>query len=149
MKSIGQRRREVFGEINITPLTDIFLVLLIIMMVVAPMLDSSGLKLSVPSVGPSEDVTEDPKVLRIGIAEDNTYAIDGQPVSPDLLMMKLQQMKTDYPDGVIIETHPEATHEALTAAMDAAQTAGITKLAVMAAEAADSQAELPDNAGTP
>ena len=36
--------RDSFNEINITPLTDIFLVLLIIMMVIAPMMDQQGLK---------------------------------------------------------------------------------------------------------
>ena len=42
--------RDSFNEINITPLTDIFLVLLIIMMVIAPMLDQQGLNLAVPEV---------------------------------------------------------------------------------------------------
>ena len=40
--------KKTFNEINITPLTDIFLVLLIIMMVVAPMLDQQGIGLTVP-----------------------------------------------------------------------------------------------------
>ena len=40
--------RETFNEINITPLTDIFLVLLIIMMVIAPLLDKQGISLTVP-----------------------------------------------------------------------------------------------------
>ena len=42
------RNRDTFNEINMTPLTDIFLVLLIIMMVIAPMLDQQGLNLTVP-----------------------------------------------------------------------------------------------------
>ena len=41
-------KRQTFNEINITPLTDIFLVLLIIMMVIAPMLDQQGLNLAIP-----------------------------------------------------------------------------------------------------
>ena len=40
--------KDSFNEINITPLTDIFLVLLIIMMVIAPLLDQQGLNLTVP-----------------------------------------------------------------------------------------------------
>ena len=143
MATVARKRgkREVFGEINITPLTDIFLVLLIIMMVVAPMLDSSGLKLSVPTVGPAEDVKEDPKVIRVGISAENQYTIDEQTVSPDLLRMKLAELKTEFPDGVIIETDPEATHEALTGAMDAAQLAGITKMAVTSPDVPDAASE--------
>ena len=41
-------KRQTFNEINITPLTDIFLVLLIIMMVIAPILDQQGLSLAIP-----------------------------------------------------------------------------------------------------
>ena len=42
------KKGKMFTEINITPLTDIFLVLLIIMMVIAPLLDQQGLNLTVP-----------------------------------------------------------------------------------------------------
>jgi len=128
-------RKQVFNEINITPLTDIFLVLLIIMMVVAPMLDTSGLKVAVPSVGPSQDVKEEPKTIAVGISADGSYTVEGQPiVIKGGLVTKLLELKLKKPDGVIIKTNPDASHEALTSAMDAAQTAGIKKVAVMAEE---------------
>ena len=50
--------RDSFNEINITPLTDIFLVLLIIMMVIAPLLDQQGLNLTVPENVKAETVLE-------------------------------------------------------------------------------------------
>ena len=50
--------RDSFNEINITPLTDIFLVLLIIMMVIAPLLDQQGLNLAVPEVVNKEQITK-------------------------------------------------------------------------------------------
>ena len=50
--------RESFNEINITPLTDIFLVLLIIMMVIAPLLDQQGLNLTVPENVKAENIKE-------------------------------------------------------------------------------------------
>jgi biopolymer transport protein ExbD len=127
-------RKQVFNEINITPLTDIFLVLLIIMMVVAPMLDTKGLKVAVPSVGPSQDVKEEPKTIQLSINAGGEYTIDGASVSPMLLANKFRELKATKPDGLIIKTNPEATHEALTSAMDAAQSAGITKVAVTAEE---------------
>lgn len=128
--------KQVFNEINITPLTDIFLVLLIIMMVVAPMLDTKGLKVAVPSVGPSQDVKEEPKTIQLTIDASGQYAIEGQGVSPMALITKFKELKGEKPDGLIIKTNAEATHESLTRAMDAAQTAGITKVAVSADEAA-------------
>lgn len=132
MKSGG--RKQVFNEINITPLTDIFLVLLIIMMVVAPMLDTKGLKVSVPSIGPSQETKEEPKTITLSIDASGRYAIDGKTVESTFLANEFRTRKGSKPDGVVIKTSLEASHEALTFAMDAAQAAGITKLAVTAAE---------------
>ena len=130
MRSGG--RREIFADINITPLTDIFLVLLIIMMVVAPMLDSRGLKVAVPSIGPSSDTKTEPKLIKVEIDEKGDYTIDGKPVNRMQLSNQMREMKAEKTDGVLINTNPEASHGSLTFAMDAAQVAGITKMAVSA-----------------
>lgn len=53
---MARNKRDCFNEINITPLTDIFLVLLIIMMVIAPLLDSQGLNLTVPEIVKEENI---------------------------------------------------------------------------------------------
>ena len=67
------RERETFNEINITPLTDIFLVLLIIMMVIAPLLDQQGLNLTVPENVAEEQVQKDTKILTVSVSADNRY----------------------------------------------------------------------------
>jgi len=126
------KAQPIFNEINITPLTDIFLVLLIIMMVVAPMLDYPGLKLSVPSIGPDQQTTEEPKTQKINISAANAYMVDGQAVPVFQLAQRLRTQAATKPDGVVIEANPQATHQALTTAMDATQQAGITKVAVVA-----------------
>jgi biopolymer transport protein ExbD len=136
MSSRGSGRRAVFNEINITPLTDIFLVLLIIMMVVAPMLDTQGLKLSVPSAGPSPDTTEKPKTIQLVIDAQGGYSINNQTVGLEQLKETLKTQSKEHPDGLMIETNPEASHDALTQAMDNAQAAGITKIAVTEAQGA-------------
>ncbi len=128
-------RKQIFNEINITPLTDIFLVLLIIMMVVAPMLDTKGLKLPVPTVGPSAEVKETPKTIELLIDASGAYSIDGKNISPNWLVNELRSLKADKPDGIIIKTNPEARHEALTRAMDEAQSAAIKSIAVVMDEA--------------
>ena len=56
-------KEALFTEINITPLTDIFLVLLIIMMVIAPLLDQQGLNLAVPEVVNEEQIVKDSKIM--------------------------------------------------------------------------------------
>jgi|OM-RGC.v1.025801380 Biopolymer transport protein len=132
-----RQRRDAFTEINITPLTDIFLVLLIIMMVIAPLLDSQGLKMATPSVTASQDVTEDPTVIRLYIDSQGQYRINDQPVSADQIQSQLFQMKKDFPDGLIIESEPDALHGHIVQAMDAARGAGIEKLAVSRAAMAE------------
>ena len=66
--------RDSFNEINITPLTDIFLVLLIIMMVIAPMLDQQGLNLAVPEVVNAEQIKKD--MLDTQITDEDTISTD-------------------------------------------------------------------------
>ena len=65
--------RDTFSDINITPLTDIFLVLLIIMMVIAPLLDQQGLNLTVPENVAQEQASKDTKILTVTVSADNRY----------------------------------------------------------------------------
>ena len=76
--------RDSFNEINITPLTDIFLVLLIIMMVIAPLLDQQGLNLTVPENVKAENVKE-AKTINFVITNDDKFMLDGQEVEADQL----------------------------------------------------------------
>ena len=80
------RNRDTFNEINITPLTDIFLVLLIIMMVIAPMLDQQGLNLTVPENVAEEQVkNRETKIMTVMVDSGDNYYIDGQQVSAAIL----------------------------------------------------------------
>jgi biopolymer transport protein ExbD len=124
-------QQHTFSDINITPLTDIFLVLLIIMMVVGPMLDTHGLKLATPTLSTSDTVTESPKVAHLQLAANGRVSHEGQNLAVGALPTWLRSQQVRYPDGVVIETHPDATHGQLVSVMDAVQGAGITKLAVV------------------
>ena len=62
--------RDSFNEINITPLTDIFLVLLIIMMVIAPMMDQQGLKLVVPQAVKEQTQNKEFKTMNFQVTTD-------------------------------------------------------------------------------
>ncbi len=125
-------RNAIFSEINITPLTDIFLVLLIIMMVVAPMLDYPGLKLAVPTIGPDVDTKEEPKTVGVVIDASDRFTVNERPVGNlRELVGTIRDLSRENPEGVVIKAHPQASHNAMTQVMDAAQRAGVTKMAVM------------------
>ena len=125
-----RKQRDTFNEINITPLTDIFLVLLIIMMVVAPMLDQQGLKLSIPTEQEVKNPKES-KIVNIDISEKGGYSIDNQPVTADSLVFKIQESSKIKKDGLLIQTSGESTHGAVVKAMDAARNAGINNISVI------------------
>ena len=87
------RQRETFNEINRTPLTDIFLVLLIIMMVIAPLLDQQGLNLTVPENVDAEQVKNDPKILTVNVSETTDIILT---VKKFLLKILLQLLNPQH-----------------------------------------------------
>ena len=119
--------------INITPLTDIFLVLLIIMMVVAPLLEYRGLSASLvsDSASPEDPNDEKKEITMVSIAPDGTFTVEGEAVASTDLPGALGRQATTHPDGVLIEIHPDAALESLTRAMDSAQAAGIANVSLL------------------
>src|SRR5687768_9307534 len=87
----------VFAEINITPLTDIFLVLLIIFMVTSSVIDRaadggarSGLKVNLPKGG-AADVTVQESDLSVAILADGRLVLAGDVVTEDELRAALEK----------------------------------------------------------
>ena len=124
------RNRDTFNEINITPLTDIFLVLLIIMMVIAPLLDQQGLNLAVPNNVEVQDVKQDNKLISVTVSNDDRYFIDNQEIPSEQLENTIKQKMNEFPEGVLILAQPEASHGAVVKLMDQARNAGVTNISV-------------------
>lgn len=124
------RERKTFNKINITPLTDIFLVLLIIMMVIAPLLDQQGLNLTVPENVAEEQVKKDTKILTVNVSSNDKYYIDGSEVSADNLENTLKSQVANFPDGMMIETDGNSTHGAIVKLMDSARNVGVKSISV-------------------
>jgi len=122
--------RDSFNEINITPLTDIFLVLLIIMMVIAPMLDQQGLNLAVPEVVNAEQITKDSKIMNIVVTENNQILWNGESVDDSNLEQFFTEHSKDYPDGILIQADDDSEHWAIVKVMDSARNVGITSISL-------------------
>lgn len=123
------RQRDSFNEINITPLTDIFLVLLIIMMVIAPLLDQQGLNLTVPDMVEQSQVKES-KTITISVTNDDRYIFDGQEIAPQDLGSLIKDKIKSLPDGMLIQSAPDATHGAVVKLMDIARNSGVTSISM-------------------
>ena len=126
---MSSKQRDCFNEINITPLTDIFLVLLIIMMVIAPLLDEQGLNLTVPENVYAEKVKES-KILTVMVDESGQYFINDNPVLSTDLGKVIKSSLVEYPDGLMIQADGEATHGAIVKLMDEARNAGVKNISV-------------------
>lgn len=123
------RQRDSFNEINITPLTDIFLVLLIIMMVIAPMLDQQGLNLTVPDMVEQTQVKES-KTIIVNVTNDDKYVIDNQEIPVQDLAAMIKDKARTLPDGLMIQAAPDASHGAVVKLMDDARNSGVTSISM-------------------
>ena len=122
--------RDSFNEINITPLTDIFLVLLIIMMVIAPLLDQQGLNLAVPEIVNEEQIVKDSKIMNFSVSQDNKYFFnDTEILASDLEQVVSKNLKK-FPDGLLIQVDDNADHGAVVKLMDSARNAGVTSISL-------------------
>lgn len=122
--------RDSFNEINITPLTDIFLVLLIIMMVIAPMLDQQGLNLAVPEIVNQEQIVKDSKIMNFSVTSDNKYLYGEEEVAASDLENFISERAKDFPDGLLIQVDDDAEHGSVVKLMDSARNTGITSISL-------------------
>ena len=122
--------RDSFNEINITPLTDIFLVLLIIMMVIAPMLDQQGLNLAVPELVNAEQIKTDSKIMNIMVTSGNEIYWESQSVQVSELEKLFSEQSKNYPDGLLIQADDDSEHGAIVKVMDSARNSGITSISL-------------------
>jgi biopolymer transport protein ExbD len=123
-------QRKTFNEINITPLTDIFLVLLIIMMVIAPLLDQQGLNLAVPNMIEVQDEMKDSKLIKILVTDDDKYMLNDVEIAPNELKNVIVEQAKENPDGLLIMTEDNATHGAVVKLMDEARNNGVTNISI-------------------
>ncbi|MGA7952424.1 MAG: biopolymer transporter ExbD [Gloeobacterales cyanobacterium] len=125
----GSKSRGGFTEINITPLTDVFLVLVIILLITAPLIQDSGLKVELPT-SKSGDKTEQ-KNITVGIDAKGQYALNGSKISADTLLPALQkQAKETGQTVLVVQADANARQKDVVRVMDAARQAGLKKLVV-------------------
>lgn len=124
------RQRKTFNEINITPLTDIFLVLLIIMMVIAPLLDQQGLNLAVPNMIEVQDEIKDSKLVKVVVTNEDKYTLNDEEILASQVGNVIAEQAKENPDGLLIITQENATHGAVVKLMDEARNNGVTNISI-------------------
>lgn len=111
--------------INITPLVDVLLVLLVIFMVAAPLL-SRPLPMQLPHPGTA---TTTPRELRLQIDSVGDYTLDGRPVSATALGDALRVAQEQAPDlRLRIASADDSDYQAFVGALSVAERAGIRNI---------------------
>ena len=128
---VGGAKGGVKADINVTPLVDVMLVLLIIMMLITPMLNQ-GVAMRLPEATNSVDkpTTQDNTV--IAISKDGSVYLNAKPISEAELSTKINEtLENKTEKSVFIKADEEAPYSAIMAAMDQLRQAGVEDIALI------------------
>jgi len=130
----GEGEGGIFADINITPLTDIFLVLLIIFMVTTTAIaeqaaEKGGFKVSLPKTGQGDATA--PRDLSVAILADGRVVVGGKVVEEAELRGILEKAHDKNAETVVLVQADEGVaHGRVVAVMDLARRAGLVRLAI-------------------
>jgi biopolymer transport protein ExbD len=126
----GGRRRGGIVGINVTPMVDIMLVLLVIMMVSSLYIVSRALKVELPKSASSDESTQSP--LTVTLTKDAKVYVNGELVSGDdaLSARFLQARAGGAEPNLVVSADAEALHGRVVHVIDLAKQQGIVKFAI-------------------
>jgi biopolymer transport protein ExbD len=126
----------VFSDINITPLTDIFLVLLIIFMVGSSIVvdqaqgGGTGVRVDLPK-GAARELQAQARDFPVAVLKDGTVVTEGKAIEMGALKERFQRLLREAPEAqVIIQADAGVSHGRVVEVMEAAKTVGIQRLAI-------------------
>ena len=128
---VGSRggRHRALAEINVTPLVDVMLVLLIISMLAAPMLQR-GINLQLPATESASEIKEARVV--VSVDREARIRINDRPVHPDLLQERMRGLAATSPDEtVFLRADKTLPYGEVLLVMDKIRTAGVTRVALV------------------
>ena len=123
------RTRSSLAEINITPLVDVVLVLLVIFMITEPVLQS-GIEVNVPKTRTVKAITEQRMVVTID--RDQHIFLNDQPINIHDLPARLHAPGSDAShQSIYLRSDQQVPFGAFAAVMDAVKQSGITNVSIV------------------
>lgn len=128
---MGSGKKGPVSEINVTPLVDVMLVLLVIFMVTAPML-FSGINLKLPKTQKVNNVGLRPELVILSITENEQFYLGKSLISSkDLVPSILKQFKTNNTDVVYLRADYNLRYEKVAKLIASLKKAGVSNIALV------------------
>lgn len=121
---------DIIAEINVTPLVDVVLVLLVIFMVTAPVIYQSAIKVSLPSAQSGEKSSQK-SPLEFSLSQEGQIAMGKEVYTWETLSNRLKEIsQADLKETAVINADTNATHGNVVRLMDTLRQAGLTRFAL-------------------
>lgn len=120
---------EPMSEMNMVPLIDIALTLVIILMVTTAFVRNPGVSLKLPQSATREGTPETKKDITVIVESNGRVSVDGQVANPEQLLAQFKKVaKQDLESRVLIKGDKDVSYNKIMQVMDTARQAGLTKV---------------------
>src|SRR5262245_40106412 len=127
---VGSTKGGPKSDINVTPLVDVMLVLLIIMMLIAPMLQQ-GVAVTLPEAGNTGEKPDTQDQTVVAVDSRGKFYVNALPVPTDDLVPRVQKALEDKKEKLVyLKGDKDAKYAAIMDAMDALRKAQIENIAL-------------------
>jgi biopolymer transport protein TolR len=132
---VGGKKGGPMADINVTPMADIMIVLLIIFMVITPMLQK-GVDVKLPQAGNTKDRKDEPKSIVVAIRKDSTTYLGSAKLENQAeLLPQIKERLQDLPEGariIYLKADDALPYSEVMKVMDLCREAGVEEVALIA-----------------
>ena len=133
--AVGGKKGGAISAINVTPMADIMIVLLIIFMVITPMLQK-GVDVRLPLAGNTKERKDEPKTITVAVRRDSSTFLGGTKLENQKdLVPQLKEKLEDMPEGgkiIYLKADQDLAYSEVMKVMDLARDAGVEEIALIA-----------------
>ena len=132
---VGGNKGGPMADINVTPMADIMIVLLIIFMVITPMLQK-GVDVRLPQAGNTKERKDEPKTIVVAIKKDTTTYLGSMKLASQAdLLPQVKERLQDLPEGgrmIYLKADEQLPYSEVMKVMDLCREAGVEEVALIA-----------------